>query len=226
MGEQVVVGDLTGDGIVEVVVTSPISWVGGVEGEGEAYIFDGPLVGDTLVRDATGTLQGREHEDLLGVVAAYLGDTDGDGYGELGLGSVGGYDMHGHVWILDGPVVGTTTAEARADTHFSGLDLWDRAYDVAPAGDLDQDGLADVAIGSVRYQGTSYLYYGALPTGEHPVDELADAVFTDPGNILSWPSVVAAAGDIDGDCMPDLAVGAWGEGAGASKVYILQGGTF
>jgi hypothetical protein len=223
MGEQVVVGDLTGDGLVEVVVTSPAAYVGGAAFAGEAYIFEGPLVADTPTSDATATVQGREPWDGFGFVAAYLGDTDGDGYGDLGLGSIGGWDDEGHTWILDGPVAGTATAEARADTHFSGPAPFEKACEIAPAGDLDQDGLADVAIGSVS---ATYLYYGALPTGSHALDELADAMLTDPINFESWPAMAAAAGDIDGDCMPDLAVGAWGPGPGASKVYILQGGTF
>nr|MBA2321424.1 FG-GAP repeat protein [Deltaproteobacteria bacterium] len=232
MGQQVLAGDLTGDGVDELVITSPTSWVDGTEGVGEVFVFAGPITGDLDTRDAVGTLQGQDlYHDNLGVIAAFLGDTDGDGLGEFGLSSTDGADnaalgknLRGNVWIVDGPVVGTVRIADRADTRLYGEHDYDQAVVVDSAGDLDQDGLMDVAVARTSEAGDStgavYVYYGALPGGARPMGDLADATIQGDG-LASWPVAIAGAGDVDGDCMPDLAVGArFGD-----AVYLLRGGT-
>ncbi|MBA3406299.1 MAG: FG-GAP repeat protein [Gemmatimonadaceae bacterium] len=125
---------------------------------------------------------------------------------------------------MDGPVVGTVRIADRADTRFYGEHDDDQAAFVNSAGDLDQDGLMDVAVARTAEDGDTtgavYVYYGALPGGAHPMGELADATILGDGP-NNWPIALAGAGDVDGDCMPDLAVGArFGD-----AVYLLRGGT-
>ena len=65
------------------------------------------------------------------------------------------------------------------------------------------------------------LAYGAVPRGSYGIDEVADAILWGSG-FGDWPNTPAAAGDVDRDCMPDLAVGE----RKADTVYLLRGGTF
>ncbi len=233
MGNQVLAGDVSGDGVHDLIVTSPASWVDGVEGVGEAYVFEGPITADIDTRDAEGTLRGKkQYHENLGVIGAFLGDTDGDGLGEFGLSSTDGTDgvagknLRGSVYIVDGPVVGTVRIEDRADTHFYGTHDYDQAAFVASAGDLDldQDGLMDVGVARTALdmdkRGAAYIYYGPLPAGSHAMEELPDATMWGNG-LAPWPIAMAAAGDVDGDCMPDFVVG---ERFG-DAVYLMRGGT-
>ena len=231
MGDQVLAGDVSGDGVDDLVVTSPNSWVDGLEGIGEAYVFEGPITADIDTRDAAGTLRGKkQYHENLGVIGAFLGDTDGDGLGEFGLSSTDGADgvpgknLRGSVYIVDGPVVGTVRIEDRADTHFYGTHDYDQASFVASAGDLDQDGLMDVGVARTALdmdkRGAAYIYYGPLPAGSHAMEELPDATMWGNG-LAPWPIAMAAAGDVDGDCMPDFVVG---ERFG-DAVYLMRGGT-
>ncbi len=232
MGTQILAGDVSGDGIHDLVVTSPASWIDGVEGVGEAYVFEGPITTDIDTRDAAGTLRGKkQYHENLGVIGAFLGDTDGDGLGEFGLSSTDGTDsaalgkdLRGSVYVVDGPVVGTVRIEDRADTHFYGTHDYDQASIVASAGDLDQDGLMDVGVARTALdmdkRGAAYIYYGPLPAGSHAMEELPDATMWGNG-LAPWPIAMAAAGDVDGDCMPDFVVG---ERFG-DAVYLMRGGT-
>jgi len=226
MGEQLFAGDITGDGVSDVVVTSPASYLEGVRTTGDVYVFDGPIEADVPTSAATGTLQGDPSviSDALGGIANWIGDTDGDGYGEFGLWSTGGiYDPPGNGYLFNGAVTGVFAATVRADSHFYGLDDNDNGGVPASAGDLDQDGLDDVALGSTEVgedtRGAVFVYYGPVPRGSFAMNDAPDATLWGGGG---WPVAVAGVGDVDGDCMPDLAVGE----RVRDRVTLLRGGTY
>jgi hypothetical protein len=224
LGFQVVAGDHNADGVSDIFAFS-FSYVNGVPAVGEVYVFDGPISSDVPTSAASAILQGDDTVSYynFGLILSWLGDTNGDGYGDLGVGAAGGlsYFPIGHSFVFDGPLSGTEKALDRAATHFYGLQVGDVAWGIASAGDLDEDGLDDVAIGTAEIdggQGGVLLYYGALAEGSFPVNDHPDATLWGEG----WPlSVAAAGGDVDGDCMPDLIVG---DGL-ADRVYLVQGGT-
>jgi hypothetical protein len=106
---------------------------------------------------------------------------------------------------------------------------------VAPAGDLDGDGLADFVFSFSDYhppgaagQGAAFLVYGSRDLiGEGFVDEVGEAV---PGVVFdsSEASLArldqdhAAIGDFDGDGEDDFALGAFeGQGAGARGLALV-----
>jgi hypothetical protein len=95
----------------------------------------------------------------------------------------------------------------------------------ARAGDVDGDGLGDVWIAAdgnngAEYGGTVFLVPGAV-TGEHLVESVAPFyIYSTTGSV----SRIAGGQDLDGDGVPDAAVGApdaWTYGA----VYIMSGMT-
>jgi len=97
-----------------------------------------------------------EDGDSFGRSVAGVGDLDGDGVGDLAVGATGdddgGYD-HGAVWILFLKPDGTVKSHRKiSDTEggFTGiLDLVDAFGEVASLGDLDGNGVTDLAVGSV-----------------------------------------------------------------------------
>lgn len=98
---------------------------------------------------------------------------------------------------------------------------------LSPAGDVDGDGYADIAIGAYEYDspplfndaGKLYVYYGG-PSG--------------PGATANWTRIgstsdylgfsVGAAGDVDADGYSDLAAGARGASGAAGALRVYYGG--
>ena len=102
---------------------------------------------------------------------------------------------------------------------------------VSPAGDMDLDGRADLAIGSMGYSsgdkemvGRSYLFFAQnTAPGTHQVTD-ADHIFEGE---RAWDGAgyrTRSAGDINGDGMADLLVSAWqGDAPDGSpgRVYVM-----
>ena len=216
MGVAIVADDLSGDGVADLVVTSPDSSPV-VEQEGAVYLWEGPIAADRYTTGATATLHGDIIYDMLGIDAQGLGDTDGDGYRELGVGSRGG--TLGDAWIINGMPQGTAGIGERARTRFQGIDELDILGGVFPAGDLDNDGFDDIAVTASEIgddkTGGVYVFYGPLPVGSYRVDDCASAIVR--GGSENNPPWDIAAGDYQGDGVPDLAVGQVG------GVFILAG---
>jgi hypothetical protein len=92
-------------------------------------------------------------------------------------------------------------------------------------GDVNGDGLADVAVGVAAAEdarGVVYVFYGKATFLTGPVE--ADAAITGetPGD--AFGRAVANLGDANGDGYADLAVGASGYAGNSGKVYVFFGG--
>jgi hypothetical protein len=179
--------------------------------------------GADYLRDATGTA-GLD----LGHAVALVGDQDGDGAAELLAGAPGfqaqGQDAgRAYLWFgrpdlrLDADHVWT----GRAGEHFG--------HAVAAIGDVNADGVADFAVGAPYADdagfeaGRVYVFYGGTP-----LPASADLVLEGPAANARFGWAVAAAGDLDGDGIDDLAVGAPYHDAGGSdagSVHIYHGGS-
>ena len=99
-------------------------------------------------------------------------------------------------------------------------------YSVAPAGDVNSDGYADLAVGAWGYdlssgfnEGKAYVYYGSA-SGLNLTPDWS-AVGEDTNIYFGYP--VASAGDVNGHGYDDLAVGAPSYNSGTGKVYIYLG---
>ena len=133
-------GDVNGDGYADVLVTAP-----GSNGDlGELYLFLGGPGGLKAVPDQTLRAPAPGLE-FFGEGACPAGDVDGDGYDDV---AVSGRDARGRgrVYVYRGGPDGLANLPS---WEIDGLGQGDRfGWWVAPAGDLDGDGLADLAIGA------------------------------------------------------------------------------
>jgi hypothetical protein len=81
-------GDVDGDALVDLVIGRPGAAVGGTAA-GAATLLYGPAAGGGLLGVEGLNLYGATAGQRLGAAVAGLGDLDGDGHGELGLGAPG-----------------------------------------------------------------------------------------------------------------------------------------
>jgi hypothetical protein len=210
-------GDIDGDGYSDVVVCAN---VGPNEGcflyhGGEGGLSPSPwatLASLTLPNGATGN---------YGYSAASAGDINGDGYGDLVFGSnyVGTY-----VAVFTGSATGLSPVPVfLAAPHIPNqIDQSpDFGASVACAGDVNGDGFADVIVGSptdgdaYATTGSTYLYLGS-PTGLSTAPLTLDRPTPDPA--AEFGSMVAGAGDVDGDGYSDLLA------TTATQAFLFFGG--
>ncbi len=246
------VGDVNGDDLADLLVGAPAhDGPGGGTNTGAAFLVFGQAAGDTIALDAAVAagravrLLGQAAFDFVGFDVAAAGDLNGDGIGDLLIGAPGldaaGDIASGAVYALFGrDWTGVRTlplAEIAAGVGGFQI-LGARAFDnlgqsLAPAGDVNRDGLADVLIGTPNAGpgGEVYLVFGKADGAtldlvrvgrgrEEGVVILAEA----PGDGAG--AEVAGPGDLTGDGLPELLIGAVfndarGDASGAA--YLLFG---
>ena len=140
-------GDLTGDGIDDLVVGAPYNDESGTDA-GAAYLARGGPMG-MLVPDAV--IYGAAAGDTHGISVAIAGDIDGDGAADVAIGASGnddGGEDAGMVYLHFGPLSGNIAA-AEADVFLTGEAPFDFAGEaIARPGDFDGDGFEDLAVGA------------------------------------------------------------------------------
>lgn len=164
------------------------------------------------------TLVGEDAGDWFGFVSAPIPDTTGDGLPEIWIGAPlhsGSAATAGRAYLFDG----RTGAEL---FHGDGIGTGQRlGFAVREAGDLDGDGVCDVVAGgpgNATVAGVARVFSGA--SGAPLVSVLLGA----PGELFGHS--VCGIGDVDGDGVPDLAVGAPQDGTAgvnAGRVRVVSG---
>ena len=231
-------GDLDGDGVGDLAVGAIYDDDGGrppYADRGAVWILflnpDGTVKAHQKISDTHGTFTGTlDDNDLFGFSVASLGDLDGDGVGDLAAGAPlddDGGSNRGAVWVLFLNPDGTVKSHQQiSDTEggFTGtLDNGDDfGFSVASLGDLDGDGVGDLAVGAASDDDGGrplYAQRGAVwilflnPDGtvkSHQKISDTQGGFTgtlDDGD--RFGNSAASLGDLDGDGVGDLAVGAY-----------------
>jgi hypothetical protein len=151
-------GDLDGDGVVDVAVGAYTDDDGGVN-RGAVWILflnaDGTVKSHQKISSTEGGFAGAlDDADLFGSSVASLGDLDSDGVGELAVGAYWDNDggrNRGAVWILHLDTDGTVKSHEKISSTQGGflgtLDDSDNfGVDVAWLGDLSGDGVGALAV--------------------------------------------------------------------------------
>ena len=227
-------GDLDGDGIDELAVSAP-GFNGAAGGSaGGVVLLDLPEATVFSLADATVGVQGAGAGNQLGQGLAAPGDINGDGYEDLLAGSPDTdvpADNAGSAWIFLGPFTGwVDTGSAQAEVL--GTDLYEElGSQLAGAGDVNGDGWLDLLIGASAHEGSAgnksggtWLIYGPF-SGVETADSLGPCI-EGPGIGDKLGAGVSGGGDLDGDGLGDLVIGAPGDNTAATDagaVWVLFG---
>jgi hypothetical protein len=170
--------------------------------------------------------------ERFGRALASIGDMDGDGVRDLVVGSRGDSGGRGAVHILFLNSDGMVKASQKIASGIGGGPML-ATYDsfggsVASLGDIDGDGVTDLAVGA---QGDSpgavyVLFLNPNGTANY-LQKIASGIGDAPTLSTGFGVSLASIGDIDGDGVTDLAVGApfddtGGESRGAVDILLLN----
>ncbi len=242
-----IAGDVNGDGYSDILV-SAYTWPASAS-RGRVYVFYGSDAGIADCNLGGGctpnaTITGVADGDEFGYTEGGVGDVNNDGYDDIVIGAAGvpGGAYKGAAYIFHGSANGiiaecdmgtgctadaTITGAANADSL-----TW---YSATTAGDINNDGYSDVAIGADQMfsvtdtRGMAYIFYGSA-SGIADCDLgagcTAGAKITGAENGDFLGDYAGAAGDLNRDGYGDLVVTAStapNTGIQSGTAYIFYG---
>lgn len=192
------------------------------------HAFDALALISAAVAAAAQDLQLSSHGaggDQEGWAVCVAGDMNGDGFADIAVGApqsfVEGRAAAGYVRVISG--------KTGATLHkFQGLtDRDEFGCAVAPAGDVDGDLHADLLVGA-RFDDSAGVRFGAARVYSGASGAILHT-FTGDSSLSEFGAAVGRAGDVNGDGVTDLIVGAprsdaGGHDAGAVHVYSGKDG--
>ena len=239
------IGDVDGDGINDIAVGAFFDDDGGTN-RGAVYVLflnaDGTVKAEQKISDTAGGLAATlDNSDTFGESVAGIGDLDGDGINDIAVGAWGDDDggtNRGAVYVLFLNADGTVKAEQKISDTAGGLaaildDTDEFGIAVVGIGDVDGDGINDIAVGARgdddggTGRGAAYvLFLNADGTvkAEQKISDTAGGLAASLDNSDQFGRAVAGIGDLDGDGINDIAVGAFLDDDGGSDrgaVYVL-----
>lgn len=200
-------GDVNGDGYADVAIGAP-KYSNGQTEEGRAFVYTGSGTG--LGNTAAWTAEANQAVAEFGTSVSSAGDVNGDGYADVVVGAPrydNGQTNEGKVFLYLGSNSGLNSTEV-----WSGESDQNNAYmgwAVAAAGDVNNDGYGDFAVGAPYYDnGASadagrVVVYGGSSTGVPAYSSKADGATS--GEMFGYS--VSSAGKVNSNNKHDILVG-------------------
>jgi Ca2+-binding RTX toxin-like protein len=230
-------GDINGDGIDDLIIGATGADANGNNSAGETYIvfgnsggFDATLNLSQLDGNNGFVINGIDRNDSSGDAVSDAGDINGDGIDDLIIGANGKtYVVFGNSGGFDA-TLNLSQLDGSNGFVINGIDRGDRSGDaVSGAGDINGDGIDDLIIGApyadpndIRDAGETYIVFGN--SGGFDATLNLSQLDGSNGFVINGIEVnnrssgsVSDAGDINGDGIDDLIIGANG------KTYVVLG---
>ncbi len=194
-------------------------------------------------------LNGVDAFDYSGGSVSIAGDVNGDGVDDLLIGafrtdrngdySGASYVVFGASGVGSNGTLELSTLDGGNGFVLNGVAAYDRSsFSVSAAGDVNGDGIDDLLIGAYGadpndyYSGTSYVVFGVSGVGSSGTLELS-TLDGNNGFVLNGVNAfddsgisVSAAGDVNGDSVDDVLIGASGadsNGSDSGASYVVFG---
>lgn len=241
-------GDINGDGFADLVVGAPQVNLPGAQVAGTSYVIFGKASEGAVNLGSLGSagfrVTGIDSSDESGSAVSGAGDVNGDGLADILVGAPfadpGGVSRAGESYVVFGKAsTGTVSLGTLEPGGFrlDGIDAEDNSgFRLSGAGDVNGDGLADVIVAAFAADpdgkmtaGEAYVVFGRTGTSAVDLDALGSNGFRIEGAVSgdTAGSGVAGAGDVNGDGLSDLIVGARGSShngfAAAGQSYVIFG---
>jgi hypothetical protein len=220
--------------LADLIVGAPY----GGSSAGRSYVVfgkssDTPIdLADVALGSSGFAIYGQSEFDESGYSVSSAGDVNGDGLADLIVGAfnarrsyvVFGKSTHTAINLADVALgSGGFAINGQAADGLSG-------FSVSSAGDVNGDGLADLIVGSPDFFGSSagrsYVVFGQSTQAVIDLNDLGTGGFVINGETASDEIgfSVSSAGDVNGDGLADLIVGAPGAGGSlAGRSYVVFG---
>ncbi len=233
--------DLDGAGTNYIAMATNQAWAPDVEvpslvasAEGAVWVFtQAELASATTLDDAGTVIWGGDFQEF-GAEVVDGGDLDGDGLSELvataqGAGEQGVYIFSGAT--VSGGSATWSTADATARWHDDngegsseiGAEVWSRT--LASLGDIDGDGYGELLVGQPdgkSGKGRLLIIEGGLSLTSDDFDNLYWAVIDGESSNQAVGAAVAT-GDLDGDAVTDVVIGAPGQDSLGGRAHVVMG---
>jgi hypothetical protein len=244
-----VAGDINGDGFDDLIIGAPYATTAAAYAGKSYLIYSSESLPDPLnLSTINGTngivINGERASDYSGSSVSAAGDINGDGIDDLIIGAPSaspdvGYS--GATYVVFGDSEGLASPldlsaiDGTNGIVFNGVASYDASgAAVSAAGDINGDGIDDLIIGAPYasgYDGAGYVVFGSDEAWTSPVDlsglnGTTGFLISSVGAGDTLGDSVSAAGDINGDTIDDLIIGATlagTEGAYSGAGYVVFG---
>jgi Ca2+-binding RTX toxin-like protein len=224
-------GDVNNDGLDDLIIGA----FSANSGAGAAYVVFGKTSNTTVNLNNLGgngfVINGATSGDRAGFSVSGGGDVNGDGLDDVIVGAPNVNNFAGASYVIFGKTTSTAVNLASlgtggfAITGAAGNDL--AGTSVSLAGDVNDDGLADVVVGASSANGgtgAAYVVFGKNSNGAIALSSLGSAGFAVNGATAGdgLGKAVAGAGDVNNDGFTDVIIGAPSAG-GTGAAYVVFG---